>query len=82
MTDEMLSVKESDTRIISQQNAVGSAAAALEHERISLVEKLRLLTDARELLEAGAATGEDVRKLQNEYDKGCELLKKNGKRLP
>ncbi|MDD2246143.1 MAG: efflux RND transporter periplasmic adaptor subunit [Proteiniphilum sp.] len=76
MTDEMLSVKESDARIISQQNAVGSAAAALEHERISLAEKLRLLTDARELLEAGAATGEDVRKLQNEYDKGSELLKK------
>lgn len=75
-TDEELSVKEAESRTKSQQLSVGSALIAVEHERIVHEERLRLLNDAKDLLNVGATTGENVRTLQNELDKGAEQLKK------
>lgn len=75
-TEESLSVREIDSRIASQQHAVESAGSTLLQEKLVLVDKLRRLNDARELLEVGASTGENVRTLQNEYDLAVEQLKK------
>lgn len=75
-TIESLSVKEIDSRIISQRHAVESAKSILLQEKLALAEKLRRLNDARELLEVGATTGENVRTLQNEYNLAVEQLKK------
>ena len=75
-TDEELSVKEAESRTKSQQLSVGSALIAVEQERIAHEERLRLLNDAKDLLSVGATTGENVRTLQNELDKGAEQLKK------
>ncbi|WP_298648944.1 HlyD family efflux transporter periplasmic adaptor subunit [uncultured Proteiniphilum sp.] len=75
-TDEVLSVRETDSRIVSQRHAVESVKSILLQEKLALAEKFRRLKDARELLEVGAATGENVRTLQNEYDLGVERLKK------
>ncbi len=75
-TDEELSVNEANTRIRSQELSVESAQIALAQERIAHKEQQRLLTDAKELLEVGATTGENVRLLQNEFNKSAEQLKK------
>ena len=75
-TDEALLVKEADSRIASQRHVVEAARSSLEQEKLASTEKLRLLTDARELLEVGASTGEEVRTLQNEYDLSMERQKK------
>lgn len=73
-TDEELSVNEANTRIRSQELSVESAQIALAQERIAHKEQQRLLTDAKELLEVGATTGENVRLLQNEFNKSAEQL--------
>ena len=75
-TEEELSVNEANTRIRSQELSVESAQIALAQERIAHKEQQRLLTDAKELLEVGATTGENVRLLQNEFNKSGEQLKK------
>jgi multidrug efflux pump subunit AcrA (membrane-fusion protein) len=74
--DEELSVNVANTRIKSQELSVESAQIALAQERIAHSEKLRLLNDAKELLEVGATTGESVRLLQNEFNQSGEQLKK------
>ena len=75
-SDEELQVREADARIRSQELTVESAKIALEQERIAHTEQQRLLNDAKELLGAGASTGENVRTLQNEFDQGSEMIKK------
>ena len=75
-TDEELSVNEANTRIRSQELSVESAQIALAQERIAHKEQQRLLNDAKELLEVGATTGENVRLLQNEFNQSDEQLKK------
>ena len=74
--DEELAVKEADSRIRSQEMAVESAKIMIEQERIAHSDQKRQLNDAKELLVAGATTGENVRTLQNEFDQKVELLKK------
>lgn len=74
--NEILSVQENDAGIATQQLQVESARLALEQERIALEDQQRRLNDARELLKAGAVTGEEVRRLQNDADQGTERLKK------
>ena len=64
-----MSVNEANTRIRSQELSVESAQTALAQERIAHEEQQRLLNDAKELLEIGATTGENVRLLQNEFNK-------------
>lgn len=74
-SDETLSLQESDAGIASQQLQVESARLSLEQERSALEELQRRHGDARELLTAGAVTGEEVRRLQNDVDQGAERLK-------
>lgn len=74
--DEELSAREADTRINSQELTVKSAKIALKQERISHKEKQRLLNDAKELLKAGATTGENVRSLESEFSQIDEQLKR------
>lgn len=75
-TIESLSLKEIDSSIASQRHAVESSKSIFLREKLVLAEKLRRLNDAKELLEVGATTGENVRTLQNEYDLAVEQLKK------
>lgn len=75
-SDEELAVREADTRLKSQELAVQSAKIMLEQQRVLHTEQERLLKDARELLGVGATTGENVRTLQNEFDRGAEQMKK------
>ncbi|MDD4778141.1 MAG: HlyD family efflux transporter periplasmic adaptor subunit [Fermentimonas sp.] len=75
-SDEELAVKEADSRIRSQEMAVESAKIMNEQERIAHTDLKRQLNDAKELLVAGAATGENVRTLQNDFDQKAELLKR------
>lgn len=75
-TDEELSVNEANTRIRSQELSVESAQISLAQEHIAHKEQQRLLNDAKELLEVGATTGENVRLLQNEFNQSDEQLKK------
>lgn len=75
-TDEELSVNEANTRIRSQELSVESAQITLAQERIAHKEQQRLLNDAKELLEVGATSGENVRLLQNEFNQSDEQLKK------
>lgn len=74
--DEELAVREADTRVRSQELAVESAMIMLQQQRLLHTEQERLLRDARELLEVGATTGENVRTLQHEFDRGAEQMKK------
>ncbi len=74
--DQILSLREAESRIASQQRSLQSAKINVERERIALKEKQRLLNDARELLQAGATSGENVRTLQNEYEQGVQQLRK------
>ena len=75
-TNEQLSVNEANIRIKSQEFSVESAQIALAQERIAHKEQQRLLNDAKELLEVGATTGENVRLLQNEFNQSKEQFKK------
>lgn len=75
-TDEELSVNEANTRIRSQELSVESAQISLAQEHIAHKEQQRLLNDAKELLEVGATSGENVRLLQNEFNQSDEQLKK------
>lgn len=75
-TDKELLVNEANTRINTQKLSVESAQIAIEQVRITYSEKQRLLNDAKELLEVGATTGENVRLLQNEFIQSSEQLKK------
>lgn len=75
-SDEELAVREADSRLKSQELAVESAKIMLEQQRFLHTEQERLLKDARELLVVGATTGENVRTLQNEFDRGAEQMKK------
>lgn len=75
-TDEALAVREAGSHVASRRYALAATRTRLQQEKLALAEKARLLNDARELLEAGAATGEQVRVLQSEHDRGMEQLKK------
>lgn len=75
-TDATLALNEINSRIATQQKSVQSAKLLAEQSRISVQEKERKLSDARELLAAGAVTGESVRNLQNELDVEKQSLKK------
>ena len=75
-TDETLSLQESDAGLATQQLQATSAQLTLEQERIAQEDLRRRLSDARELLTAGAVTGEEVRRLQNDMDQGAERLKR------
>lgn len=75
-SDEELAIKEVNSRILSQEISVESARFILEQERIAYNDKRRQLDDAKDLLKAGATTGENVRTLQSEFDQKTEQLKK------
>lgn len=75
-SDEELAVREAESRLKSQELAVESAKIMLEQQRVVHTEQERLLKDARELLEVGASTGENVRTLQSDFDRGTEQMKK------
>ncbi len=76
-TDASLALNEINSRLATQQKSVQSAKLLKEQGLTRLQEKERKLNDARELLAAGAVTGESVRNLQNEYD----LEKQNQQKL-
>lgn len=67
-TDASLALNEINSRLATQQKSVQSAKLLKEQGLTRLQEKERKLNDARELLVAGAVTGESVRNLQNEFD--------------
>lgn len=67
-TDASLALNEINSRLATQQKSVQSAKLLKEQGLTRLQEKERKLNDARELLAAGAVTGESVRNLQNEFD--------------
>lgn len=75
-SDEELAVREVDSRLKSQELTMESARIMLEQQRILYTEQERLLKDAKELLVVGATTGENVRTLQNEFDRGTEQIKR------
>ncbi len=76
-TDASLALSEINSRLSTQQKSIQSAKLVKEQGLTRLQEKERKLNDARELLAAGAVTGESVRNLQNEYD----LEKQNQEKL-
>lgn len=76
-TDASLALNEVNSRLATQQKSVQSAKLLSEQGLTRLQEKERKLNDARELLAAGAVTGESVRNLQSEYD----LEKQNQQKL-
>ncbi len=67
-TDAKLSVNEDNARIATQQRNIRSARLLEEKGRITLQDKERKLSDAKELFAAGAISGENLRQLQNDYD--------------
>lgn len=67
-TDASLALNEVNSRLATQQKSVQSAKLLREQGLTRLQDKERKLNDARELLAAGAVTGESVRNLQNEFD--------------
>ena len=74
-SDEELALKEADSRIRTQEMSIESAKITIDQERIAYSDLTRQLNDAKELLSAGATTGENVRRLQSEYDQKTERLK-------
>ena len=76
-TDASLALSEINSRLSTQQKSVQSAKLLKGQGLTRLQEKERKLNDARELLNAGAVTGESVRTLQNDYD----LEKQNQEKL-
>ncbi|HEX2922137.1 MAG TPA: HlyD family efflux transporter periplasmic adaptor subunit [Bacteroidales bacterium] len=75
-TGETLAVRESDSRIATQQKAVESQQWLIEQKKTDIADKLRKLTDAQELLKSNATSGENVRKLQNDLDMANQEMKK------
>lgn len=75
-TEATLSVKDADARVAMQQQTIDAARKNIQRERMALNDKLRSLNDAKALLSAGATSGEEVRKLQNEYEQGSVQLQK------
>jgi len=73
---QVLDVTEVENKMISQQKAVESARSLLNQKSIALEDKLRKLNDARDLLKAGAATGDNVNTLRNDYEQGMQEVKK------
>ena len=67
-TDASLALSEINSRLVTQQKSIQSAELMKEQGLTRLREKERKLNDARELFDAGAVTGENVRNLQNDYD--------------
>ena len=67
-TDASLALSEINSRLVTQQKSIQSAKLMKEQGLNRLREKERKLNDARELFDAGAVTGENVRNLQNDYD--------------
>lgn len=65
-SDEELALKEADSRIRTQEMSIESAKITIDQERIAYSDLTRQLNDAKELLSAGATTGENVRRLQSE----------------
>ncbi len=76
-TDASLALSEINSRLVTQQKSIQSAELMKEQGLTRLREKERKLNDARELFDAGAVTGENVRNLQNDYD----LEKQNQEKL-
>jgi HlyD family secretion protein len=74
-SDEELALKEADSRIRTQEMSIESAKITIDQERIAYSDLTRQLNDAKELLSAGATTGENVRRLQSEFDQKTERLK-------
>ena len=74
--NQLLDVTVAENKMISQQKAIESARLLLNQKSIALGDKLRKLNDARDLLKAGASTGDNVNTLQNDYDQGTQELKK------
>ena len=74
--NQLLDVTVAENKMISQQKAIESARLLLNQKSIALGDKLRKLNDARDLLKAGASTGDNVNTLQNDYDQGTQDLKK------
>lgn len=75
-TSQSLAVNEVDKQIASQRKSIQSAQSLIDQQKITLNEKERVLQDTKELLQAGAATGERVRSLQSDYDAGVQQLRK------
>jgi HlyD family secretion protein len=73
---QQLDVTEAENKMISQQKAIESAGLLLNQKSIVLEDKLRKLNDAKDLLKAGAASGDNVMSLQNDYDQCVQELKK------
>mgnify|MGYP000952641714 CR=1 FL=1 len=75
-SNETLSLQESEAGIATQKLQVESARLSLGQEQIAMDDLRRRLNNARELLAAGAITGEEVRRLQSELDQAEKKLKK------
>lgn len=75
-TNQSLAINEIDSRLVSQKKSIESAKALVEQEQLASAEKERQLEDARTLLKDGATTGDNVQKLQNDYDQGIQKVKK------
>lgn len=75
-TIQVLALRESDSRIITQQKAVESQQWLIEQKKTDISDKLRKLTDAQELLKSNATTGENVRLLQTDLDMAEHEMKK------
>ncbi|MDO5522521.1 MAG: HlyD family efflux transporter periplasmic adaptor subunit [Bacteroidia bacterium] len=67
-TDASLALSEINSRLSTQQKSIQSAKLMKEQGSTRMRDLERKLNDARELLAAGAVTGESVRNLQNDYD--------------
>ncbi|MDP4227129.1 MAG: efflux RND transporter periplasmic adaptor subunit [Bacteroidota bacterium] len=74
--EQALAVLEIDKKITSQQKSIESERWLIEQKKIAMADKLRKLTDAKDLLKSGATTGENVRTLQNDYDQASQEMKK------
>ncbi|HEX2968213.1 MAG TPA: HlyD family efflux transporter periplasmic adaptor subunit [Bacteroidales bacterium] len=75
-TDQLLAAREADNKISIQQKAVESQQWLVEQKKTDIAEKLRKLSDAQELFESNATSGENVRNLQNDVDMANLEMKK------
>lgn len=76
-TDESLATNQAQAQVSAQQRAVEASRTAINKDKLSLEEKQRLLNDARDLLAAGAVSGEEVRIRENEVKLAQEQLKRS-----
>jgi len=75
-TSQLLAVNKVEKQIASQRESIQSAQFLIDKEKITVNDKKRVLDDTKELLQVGAATGENVRSLQVEYDASIQQLRK------